>query len=532
MDFNKAFDNVWHEALFLKLARIGVTGRCYSIIKDMYTNTRVCGRSDSGYTHEIPVLKGVLQGNVLSPTLFNIFINDITDYLIPDQTSPEINSETKDRISCLLYADDVILMSTTRAGLQNKLNQLDNYCCDWGLQINTEKTKVVVFTRNDPKTPLIFSCGNNMIQTVEQQKYLGIVFHKNGTFHTAQEHLVKQANKAWHSLKRAVRGKEVKVQTMTTLFDTLIKPIMTYGAEVWFPYSMNVDTGDRDLSVFFDKVVSSSVPCEDSHVKFCRSLLGVHKKAAKMPVLAELGRYPLSLGLICQTVSFWIHITESNEDSYLKQAYKDMLKDHTQSTCWVRFLKNMLYNLGLGHVWQNQSTMSHKRLKYTIMTKLEERYEALWRNQKENSSKLRFYNSVTDKYNLAPYLPATNDFYHRQALARLRISAHDLQIEKGRYTQTPQKDRKCPICDIVEDELHFLDDCKIYSNIRARFLDIVKSKLDHAVSPDTTATTNCSRYKSPSSLIQNDYIQTELAAFVYDCFEARKLANCRALPNL
>ena len=92
---------------------------------------------------------GVKQGDNLSPNLFKIFINDLPDYLMNTTDPIFINKRS---VHCLLYADDVILLSSTSQGLQNKLNKLNVYCNDWCLNINVTKTKVLVFTTRQADT--------------------------------------------------------------------------------------------------------------------------------------------------------------------------------------------------------------------------------------------------------------------------------------------------------------------------------------------------------------------------------------------
>ena len=516
VDFSKAFDNIWHDALFMKMLHIGITGKCFSVIKNMYENATVCGRAKQGYTKGFTVRKGVLQGNVISPNLFNIFINDITDIITIDQNSPIINSSTKKRTSCLLYADDLVLLSTTKSGLQCKLNQLYEYCKQWGLTINKEKTKVMIFTKNEPKVPITFSYGDEYIETVEQQKYLGVIFHKSGSLQCAQEHLSKQANKANHVLRRTLRGKEVNIDTVCKLFDILINPIMSYSSEIWLPYSLKI-TSEDDIYTVFNNILDSQIPSESLHMKFCRNLLGVHKKASKIPVLAELGRYPLCIQMICQTISFWAHITESDESSYLKEAYMDM-KDttHSNTNLWTNFIKHILNLVGMSHVWQNQGTFSAKRLKYSVTAILETLFKEYWLQKKsEKISRYHFYHSVSKTYQLQPYLTVCRKFEYRRALCQLRISAHDLHIEKGRYSQTPRDDRKCLTCNVVEDELHFLDECLLFHSIRSDFIQTIQNllKQNDLYLHDMT---------KPSHTLQVDCFQDHHAKFVYDCFQERR----------
>ena len=77
VDFRKAFDTIWHEALFVKLLRNNIGGPFYHVIKYMYTSNSSAIKLDGNLTDPLQIKKGVRQGDILSPLLFNIFINDI-----------------------------------------------------------------------------------------------------------------------------------------------------------------------------------------------------------------------------------------------------------------------------------------------------------------------------------------------------------------------------------------------------------------------------------------------------------------------
>ena len=84
-------------------------------------------------SREFITQRGVKQGCILSPKLFNIFINDIPDIFDTNCDPVQLGTE---KLNCLMYADDLILMSETKEGLQNCLNKLQEYTMKWNLKIN------------------------------------------------------------------------------------------------------------------------------------------------------------------------------------------------------------------------------------------------------------------------------------------------------------------------------------------------------------------------------------------------------------
>ena len=135
----------------------------------------------------INITKGVHQGNVLSPLLFNIFINDLSDDII-DLKAP-ILCDT--RISHLLYADDLLLLSISESELQQNINQVNEFCSRWGLSINPDKSKIMIFTKNGQvkKNGFKFLVGDRHLECVNQYKYLGVTVSSSGKFVTAEKNI-------------------------------------------------------------------------------------------------------------------------------------------------------------------------------------------------------------------------------------------------------------------------------------------------------------------------------------------------------
>ena len=100
-------------------------------------------------------------------------------------------------IGCLLFADDLLILSEAKAGLQHSLSNLSNYCDNWQLAINVNKTKSMIFKQNYTKTePSFVYYRNNQIQNVSEYPCLGITLTINGNLSHSTTDLVKKANTA------------------------------------------------------------------------------------------------------------------------------------------------------------------------------------------------------------------------------------------------------------------------------------------------------------------------------------------------
>lgn len=108
VDFRQAFDRVWHKGLFYKLAKLN-NNYFYKIVTNMYNKTKLSIKLHNQITDNFDSTIGVRQGDNLSPSLFNIYINDLPQYIRRmNGTDPvELGSS---KINCLMYADDVVLI--------------------------------------------------------------------------------------------------------------------------------------------------------------------------------------------------------------------------------------------------------------------------------------------------------------------------------------------------------------------------------------------------------------------------------------
>ena len=115
IDFRKAYDTVNRSLLLLRIQRLGIKGLFYRNIKAMYNSISYIVKVHGGHLKAIPSYCGLKQGGILSSILFNLYIDHIKD--IFDESCDPIRL-LKEPLSHMLYADDLVLLSTSEKGLK------------------------------------------------------------------------------------------------------------------------------------------------------------------------------------------------------------------------------------------------------------------------------------------------------------------------------------------------------------------------------------------------------------------------------
>ena len=133
-------------------------------------------------------------------------------------------------LDILMYADDIVLLPSSASGLQKHLHTLSDYCKQWELEVNTEKTKITIYGKGaDSQT---YSWNNVLLEKVKYYKYLGIWLY--GKFSRAMEHTSEKSKKAMFSLQVTLKQLgHPPVPIAIQLYNSILKPVMCYGSEIW-----------------------------------------------------------------------------------------------------------------------------------------------------------------------------------------------------------------------------------------------------------------------------------------------------------
>lgn len=402
---------------------------------------------------------GVKQGEPLSPLLFILFINDVYS----DLGTVELGERSGVNISqicffLLLFADDMVLFSRDPMELQLFLDKLYIYSSEWGLKVNTSKTHICVFENRLTQNHRVWSYNGVPLEKVDSFCYLGMKFTYNGNLEPGVKALSDQALKAANQLLALFKRMSFDVKTKLKLFDSLVSPILLYASEVWGIYG-------------YDKI-------DIIHIKFCKNLLGVRPQTPNNAVYGDLGRFPLSVIAKERSIKYWVKIL-SNKNTLMYKLYKFQCDEinlqlrpsrfrHKQY--WTEGIKHLLENLGFHHLWLNQD--SEVPCFGLIKNRIRDQFMQSWYASISNSSKLEYYCQFKTEFKLEKYIECIASDSLRSQLAAFRLSAHNLDIERGRHINVPRENRICRLCSMgmVESEYHFLLVCPRYTSLRNEFL--------------------------------------------------------------
>ncbi|UYV61486.1 hypothetical protein LAZ67_1005027 [Cordylochernes scorpioides] len=236
IDIAGAFDNAWWPAIIKRMDNDNVPSDLIRIIKYYLNKEREVKFTYESETFYKKLTKGCPQGGPLSPLLRNILLNDLL-----------INFESINA-DIICYADDVTIIcwNKTIEGLKTASEYTLNYVIQWcnrnKLTISTEKTNLL-YLHNREKISI--KVNNNIIRPVKQVKILGMKFSnhkwKNKVNFTPHVNDILCKAGRMKNLLCSLSGNMwgLDTQKRLTLYKTIIRPVLTYGSEIWLKYLNN-----------------------------------------------------------------------------------------------------------------------------------------------------------------------------------------------------------------------------------------------------------------------------------------------------
>ena len=394
---------------------------------------------------------------MLSPLLFNLFLADLQPILQDCNDNVKIDESTS--VSCFLWADDILMFSNSKEGLQGKLNKLEEYCTINKLTVNTEKTQCMIFNKTGRLLKNFeFTYNNTPLSCVREYKYLGFMVTPSGEIRTGLEDLRIRALKAFSKMKKAL-GIHFRLKLSNTLhlFMYIIRPILLYCSDFWGCLKQ-----------------PKNHPIEKFHLMFCKQLLGVKKQTNTDSVLLELGMVPIIFHAKKLAIRNWERIQHGKGNTLLLASHKYAIQKNFP---WGSSMRDTFASNGLQDMYLSMinNTLERRSPANMLIKRLIDQFHQTSMESINNSSRMKVLSLLKQTPGTEAYLEKVKNARHRQAMSRLRLSSHQLEVERGRYKGTDTEDRLCSYCQtfgsrVVEDETHFLLHCPMSKELRENLL--------------------------------------------------------------
>ena len=216
---------LWPSGVLIKLEQLGIHGRMVRWIQNFLSKRKIQVKLNGTLSIMQEINNGIPQGSVISPTLFNIAVNDLDKAL--------------SGVSLSQYADDIAIWKSNRnvkyinTKIQQNLDLTSDWCCKWGFKLSASKTQAVLFT-NKRNREAKLKIHDKFIDFHTSAKFLGVIFDHKLSWHEHINYILSRCKKKINLLK-CISGLDWGADccTLLRIYKSLIKPVLEYGCEAF-----------------------------------------------------------------------------------------------------------------------------------------------------------------------------------------------------------------------------------------------------------------------------------------------------------
>ena len=216
VDLEKAYDRVPREELWHCMRRSGATEKYVKLVKDMYGNSLTAIRTAAGLTEWFEVKVGLHQGSALSPFLFAIVMDTLTEDV------------RRDAPWNMLFADDIVLCCDTRDEAEEQLADWREVLEKRGMRVSRAKTEYLVLNGKEEDS---IKMDGEKVKRVECFKYLGSTVQNNGDCDKEIKKRVQAGWNGWRKVTGVMCDKKLSARVKGKIYKTAVRPALLYGLE-------------------------------------------------------------------------------------------------------------------------------------------------------------------------------------------------------------------------------------------------------------------------------------------------------------
>ena len=226
IDLEKAYDRVPREEVWYCMRQKGVTEKYVKVVQDMYADSQTCVKTAVGKTDPFSVQVGLHQGSALSPLLFAIVMDALTDGI---RRKAPYN---------MLYADDVVLVNDTKEESERELERWRYALEQRGLRVSRAKTEYLCIGQQTAR-PAIKIAGEE-VQEASEFKYLGSTIQGDGSCRSEVKKRIQAGWNSWKKVSGVMCDKRMPESLKGKVYTSVVRPAMLYGLET-VPLTKNLD---------------------------------------------------------------------------------------------------------------------------------------------------------------------------------------------------------------------------------------------------------------------------------------------------
>ncbi|KAK3522906.1 hypothetical protein QTP86_007326 [Hemibagrus guttatus] len=217
VDLEKAYDRVPREELWYCMRKSGVAEKYVRVVQDMYERSRTVVRCAVGQTEEFNVEVGLHQGSALSPFLFAI---------VMDQLSEEVRQESP---WTMMFADDIVICSESREQVEENLERWRFALDRRGMKVSRSKTEYMCVNEREGSGTVRLQ--GEEVKKVQEFKYLRSTVQSNGECGKEVKKRVQAVWNGWRKVSGVLCDQKISARIKGKVYRTVVRPAMLYGLE-------------------------------------------------------------------------------------------------------------------------------------------------------------------------------------------------------------------------------------------------------------------------------------------------------------
>ena len=434
LDVTKAYDKAWLDAILYVMHKEGPKGPEWDLVNKMNENLSAQLSTRHGNTREIRIKDSIRQGGVLSVLQYALLIDEINKDITKKNPGTYVGS-LEEKIGCLLWMDDGLLISSEPKELQLMLEITNAIAGKYHIEFGEEKFNVMKIGRskNNPE----FTLGDMNLKYTDKYKYLGYIQNNKNNLEDHIKALKGKVENAYQTLLAIAGNKNfnnIEMQTIWELTQSCIASTIAYSNEIWNPGKTEQEKINRIMDNIIKRIlmVPQSTPREALYIE--TGLLDPEAIRLKKRVLMEH------------------RLTNGNS-----QRMKKLITNNTTTSKWLEETKKAKEQLEID---ERDMKGEKTTVKNRITNRVKDWFKA--KIEKESNEKSKIQHLLEGLTGWEPQKRAR----YMNKLTRQQVST----IFKARTRMLPVKNNyrnkyrnhTCRACgEPAETQKHVLEDCEV-----------------------------------------------------------------------